>query len=193
MRIRSLFVLSMISVLLTGCMEVSSVWTGASMVYDRHDLYKKLNDYQLAAVSNRAIFHDTRFKRGGVILDVAALNGDLLIVGHVPNEAMRNEVMRRVNHEQLKTRRLFYQIAVGHFPDNTVEDSWITAKIRSQIVADSDINPNQFKVITVDHVVYLMGDALPEEAIRVINIARQTEGVIRVVKLLKFYRYLENA
>lgn len=173
-------------------MEVSSVWTGASMVYDRHDLYKKLNDYQLAAVANRAIYHDARFKRGGVILDVAALNGDLLIVGHVPSDAFRNEVVQRVNREKLKCRRLFYQIAVGRFSDNTVEDSWITAKIRSQIVADAEINPNQFKVITVDRVVYLMGEALPEEAIRVIHIARQTEGVIRVVKLLKFYRYLET-
>lgn len=180
------------AVALSGCMEVSSVWTGASMIYDRHELYKKFNDYQLAAVANRALYHDTLFKREGVIIDVAALNGDLLIVGHVPNESLRQVATRRITNEKLHYRRFFNQIAVGNYPNNTVEDSWITAKIRSLIVADAEINPNQFKVITVDKVVYLMGDALAEDAVRVINIARSTEGVIRVVKLFKFYRYLET-
>ena len=188
---RYLFLCLLVSVI-SGCMEVSGIWTGASMIYDRHDLYKKFNDYQLAAVANRALYHDTLFKREGVILDVASLNGDLLVVGHVPRDSLRQEATRRIANEKLHYRRLFNQIAVGHYSDNTVEDSWITAKIRSQIVADAEINPNQFKVITVDKVVYLMGDALAEDAIRVINIARATEGVIRVVKLFKFYRYLET-
>ncbi len=177
---------------LSGCMEISSAWTGASMIYDRHDLYKKFNDYQIAAVASRALYHDSLFKRHDVILDVAVLNSDLLIVGHVPNETLREAVTQRIAHEKLGYRRLFNQIAIGNYSDNSIEDSWITTKIRSQIVADADINPNQFKVITVDKVVYLMGEALPEDAIRVINIARQTEGVIRVVKLFKFYRYLET-
>lgn len=178
---------------ITGCMELSSVWTGASMIYDRHDLYKKFNDYQLAALANRALYHDPLFKRPGTIIEVAALNGDLLIVGHVPNESLREIAARRIANEKLHYRRFFNQIAVGYYPDNTVEDSWITTKIRSQIVGDAEINPNQFKVITVDKVVYLMGDALAEDAIRVINIARGTEGVVRVVKLFKFYRYLDAA
>ncbi len=72
--------------------------------------------------------------------------------------------------------------------DNTVQDAWITAKIRSQVVADASIEPRQFKVVTADRIVYLMGDVMPEQGARVIHVARYTEGVRRVVKLFNYYR-----
>lgn len=59
------------------------------------------------------------------------------------------------------------------------------------MVADSNIDPHQFKVITMDNVVYLMGDALSEDANRLIDIAKQTDGVLRVVKLFKLYHFNE--
>ena len=74
-----------------------------------------------------------------------------------------------------------------------MKDSLITAKIRSQIVADSEINPRAFKVVTSDGVVYLMGDVIPTQADWVVEIARNTAGVLTVVKLFKYYQLSDNA
>jgi len=175
--------------LLSGCLGLSGAWTGASLLYDRHGLYKKMTDYQLVAEANRLLYHDAQFKHDGCSIEVAALNGDLLMVGHVPTTILRDEAYRRVA-EKGGYRRFFNQIAVGYFTDNAAEDAWITGKIRSQILADSTIDPHQFKVITFDRVVYLMGDAFPEDAQRVVDIARQTSEVLRVVTLFKFFHYV---
>lgn len=189
-RLVALFILNG---LLSGCLGLSGAWTGASLVYDRHELYKKMNDYQLVAEANRALYyHDKIFKQYGCSIDIAAFNGDLLIVGHVPNTKLREELDRRIARKP-GYRRLFNQIAVGRFEDSTAEDGWITAKIRSQMLADANIDPHQFKVITSDRVVYLMGDALPEDAKRIVDISRQTQGVVRVVKLLKYYHFMNDS
>ena len=123
---------------------------------------------------------------------MAVFNGDLLLVGHVPELALREEIMRRISNIS-GFRRVFNQIDVADLPNNSMNDSWITTKIRSQIFADSTIDPNVFKVITSDNIVYLMGDVQPNQATKVIDIARNTEGVVRVVKLFKYYNLSEKA
>ena len=185
---RFIFITSLLC-LLTGCL--GGVWTGANLVYDRHNFYKKANDYQLTVKVNNALFKDKSLKDGGAVIDMAVFNGDLLLAGHVPILEMREEIIRRVDRVK-GFRRIFNQIDVGNLPNNSMNDSWITTKIRSQIFADASIDPNAFKVITSDNIVYLMGDVRLEQANLVINIARNTEGVVRVVKLLKFYRLSEK-
>ena len=162
------------------------MWTGVSLVYDRHNIYKKISDFQLAANANRALYHDKHFKQDDCAIDVAVLNGDVLLVGHVPTVAFRKEAHSRVATLQ-GIRRLFTQIDISRAPGNTVQDSWITATIRSQIFSDSTIDPHQFKVVTSGQIVYLMGDVIPAQAAHVIQYARACAGVKRVVKLFKYY------
>lgn len=172
------------SLLLTGC--VGSVWTGATLIYDRHSIYKKWDDYELAARAGHALFDDKMFKQDGCSIDVAVFNGDVLLAGHVPTQALRQEAESRM--EKLPDyRRIFNQLAINGQPGNLVQDGWITTKIRSRIFADSSINPHAFKIVTDDRIVYLMGDVKPAQAEKVIYIARNTTGVKRVVKLMKYY------
>ena len=186
MRTQGCVVLSFImgSVLLSGCM--SDVWTGASLVYDRHNVYKKISDLQLDANASHALYHDKVFKQDGSTLEIAAFNGDLLLVGRVPTEELRQEAYNRIERIEGK-RRLFKQVQVSGVPEDVVLDNWITTKIRSHIFADSDIDPHVFKVVTFGGIVYLMGDVVPEQAARVILFASTCAGVKRVVKLLKYY------
>jgi osmotically-inducible protein OsmY len=170
--------------LLTGCL--SGVWSGATLIYDRHNVYKKISDYELSAEAHRALYGDNVFKRERCTIDLAVFNGDILLVGHVPTLALRQTAIKRISTLS-GYRRLFNQMDISQQPNNTLEDSWITTKIRSQIFADSAIDPNAFKVITSDRVVYLMGDVRPAQAALVINIASNTTGVERVVKLFKYY------
>jgi len=179
-----LLLLSLATIFLSGC--ITDVLTGASLVYDRHNLYKKISDFELAANVNHAIYKDQVFKRKDCYIDMAISNGDILLAGHVPTAKLRQEAMQRITVLQ-GHRRIFNQLAIANLPDNSIYDDWITTKLRSQIFADSDINPHDFKVITSDQIVYLMGDVIPKEAAIVIKMAQECEGVKRVVKLFKYY------
>lgn len=177
-------------IMLAGCF--SELWTGATLVYDRHHVYKKMDDYRLGAEAGHALFDDQLFKQKGCSIDLAVFNGDILLAGHVPTAKLRQEAVRRVSALS-GYRRIINQLDVSAQPNSTLEDSWITAKIRSYIFADAEIDPHAFKVITSDRIVYLMGDVRPQQAERVINIAKSTEGVERVVKLLKYYNLSKQA
>lgn len=174
--------------LLTGCL--GTLWTGATLIYDRHNTYKKINDFNLAAKANHALYKDNLFKCDICVLDIAVFNGDILISGHVPSEQLRKEAFTRLEAVG-GHRRIFNQLSISDVTNDTVEDTWITGKIRSLIVADAGINPNLFKIVTSDRIVYLMGDVWKEQADKVIQIAREATGVRRVVTLFKYYTLID--
>jgi osmotically-inducible protein OsmY len=66
------------------------------------------------------------------------------------------------------------------------DDVSITAKIKSQLAADSDLSPSAIDVTTKDRVVTLQGH-VTSEVVRgkAELIARETDGVRRVVNLVK--------
>ncbi|VEG91576.1 BON domain-containing protein [Legionella spiritensis] len=179
-----IFLLVVFTSLLSGC--ISSVWTGATMIYDRHDVYKKLDNYSLDGNAHHALFKDKVFKQPGCSLDLAIFNNDILIAGHVPSAALRSLAESRLRR-LTGYRRIYNQVAVKKEGSHTIQDSWITMKIRSQIFADAEIDPSEFKIITSDRIVYVMGDITPDQARRVLHIARNTSGVLRVVKLINYY------
>lgn len=183
---RLLALLTLLCTLLCGC--ISNIWTGANLVYDRHDVYKKLNDYHLLVAANHSLYADKRLKCDYCVLDVVTFNGDILVAGHLPTTELIEEARLRLFQVQ-GYRRLYIKIGLSQTKANTLQDSWITTKIRSQIFADDSIDPNAFKIVTSDNIVYLMGDVKRDEAQTVINIARYTAGVKRVVTLLKYFTY----
>lgn len=171
---------------LPGC--IGGIWTGASLIYDRHNVYNTLSDYELLASANRVLFYKKSiFECDSCYMDVAVLNGDILLVGYLPTEATCKDAYNRVSAIE-GYRRIINKLSTKSTFVDPVKDSWITTKIRSQMVADSEVDPKQFKVITIGGTVYLMGDVIPSQAEQVVTIAKQTEGVIKVVKLFKYYR-----
>lgn len=186
---RYILIIILLSALVSGCL--SNLWTGASLVYDRHDVYKKLNDYHLLVDINNALYADKLFKCEQCVLDIAVFNGDILVAGHLPSAELLNTAMYRLARVR-EYRHLFTEIAVKPISSNSMQDSWITTKIRSQIFADDSIDPNAFKIITSDCIVYVMGDVKRDQAEKVIKMARTTSGVERVVTLLKYFTYQAN-
>ena len=177
--------------LLSSC--IGSIWTGAGLIYDRHAALHSFNDIELHAITNNALYKDDLFQCPTCHIDLAVFNGDVLLTGHVETAEMREEAYNRVEKARPDYRRLFKFISIKPFRTHIARDSWITAKIRSQIMTDSEINPRSFKIITTDQVVYLMGDVLTDQANWVIDIAKNTSGVLRVVKLLKYYQLTDHA
>lgn len=183
---RILCLLVLCALPLFGCL--SNLWTGANLLYDRHGVYKKLNDYQLSIDVNNALFADKLFKCDQCMLDLAVFHGDVLIAGHLPSDALLEEVRMRL-YPVRGYRHLYTEIKVEQRESNTIKDSWITAKIRSRVFADDSIDPNTFKIVTSDQIVYLMGEIKTDQGRRVIAISRHTNGVLQVVKLFKYVTY----
>jgi osmotically-inducible protein OsmY len=110
----------------------------------------------------------------------------LLLAGHVPSLEMKTELERRVAHLP-SYRHIYNEVTLSHRPSQSVEDALITMRIRTKVLADSMIDPQPFKVATTDGVVYLMGEVRASEARRILQIASETHGVLKVVKLFKYY------
>ncbi len=178
--------------LLTACAGLSGVWTGANLLYDRHSWYKKFDDFQLRATAARLLYHDKQLKPALRAVEVAAFNGDLLVAGHVALRRERDGLYARIQASHLTYRRLFRYVTVASSEANQFLDAWITSQIISQALLDVTIDPHAFKVVTVDQVVYLMGDMLPYQAKQLIAVARNTSDVRYVVKLLKYYHLTDE-
>ena len=174
--------IGLISCALSGCL--GTVWSGASLIYDRHTVYAQLSDFDLASKAQHVLFDDSVLQESGCHLEVSVMNGDILLAGHVPSKSFRNMADERLNRLE-GYRTIFIQVAINKDNPNSIVDSWITSKIRSKIFADSTIAPKDFKIVTVDGIVYIMGDVRADQAAKVVDIARNTDQVVRVVKLFR--------
>lgn len=71
-------------------------------------------------------------------------------------------------------------------PGTQVDDAAITAAVKGKLAADSEINPFNIDVDTNEGVVTLQGRVEKEEArTKAEQLARETDGVSRVVNLIK--------
>lgn len=175
--------------LLTGCW--SSAITGVSLIYDRHNVYLKLNDYQLAGKINKELYKDKLLKCENCALEVAVFNRDVLMTGSLPTKNMRAEAAKRVE-SIAGSRNVFNQVAISTNTGDSLYDTWITGNIRGKILANSDIDPHEFKVVTSRQIVYLLGDVHKSQAEKVLIFAKESPGVYRVVNLLRYYNYVRR-
>ena len=65
-------------------------------------------------------------------------------------------------------------------------DSWITAKVKSQMLANQDLKSGSIKVVTENGDVFLMGIVSRDQADIAVDIARQVSGVQKVVKIFQY-------
>lgn len=177
----------LMSLTLSGCL--GSVWTGANLFYDRHHVFKKTTDMVIAAKVGHAIKIEPILScPSNHCFEIAVFHGDVLLLGSVDSQEkkqMATEVSQSIPH----IRHLYNYIDVTDKmeDDANIEDHWITTKIRSQIMANSDIDPDPFKVVSHHQVVYLMGDVLDDQEKLIINIAKDTDRVVKVVNLIQTY------
>ncbi len=172
---------------LAGCV-VSSAFTGAKLFYDRHNVYKKMRDHNIALKASNILAREPDYAKSSI--DITVFNRDLLIAGQVPNQEFKDYAQKKLS-QLIGVRRFFNQLRVG--PNTSVgtkvNDALITAKIRAKIMANDKINPYAFKVVTENGTVYLMGDVQKEQATHVVSIARHVPGVKKVVRALRYFTY----
>ena len=173
--------------MLSSCL--SSMMTGANIIYDRHQVYKKSTDLALAAEVGHAIKMDPRLNcPSNRCFEIAVFHGDILLLGVVPNIEAKNRASEIA--QALKNYRHLYNFITVNpdytYPDD-LTDHWITTQIRTKIMANADIDPQPFKIISKNKMVYIMGDVLDYQENLIKDICRQTSYVEKVVSLLQVY------
>jgi len=169
-----------------GC--VSTTMTAASTVYNRHSIQKTLNDQYIMLQAYQKLDIDNKqhaFKNANV--SVAVLNGEVLLTGQVP-EPWQSSQAEKIVTSIPKVTHVYnlLKLASPSSPLTRLSDAWLTTKIKSKMIASSDMDATQVKVVSENGAVYLMGTIPAEQAEVAVDIARNTAGVTKVVKMFSY-------
>ena len=184
---RSLIVLGTV-VLLQGCAAavVAGTASAVTAANDRRTIGSQIDDNNIEIKASIALSEVERLEKFANISAVS-VNGIVLLVGQVANEEMRNEAQRTIEGVS-GIRKIQNQIRIGSNISITTQthDSWLTSKVKGQLLTAKDISSNNIKVVTENAEVFLMGLVSDSESTQAVNIARNVSGVERVVKVFEY-------
>ncbi len=188
MKIRSLIFL-LISSLLTGCVAAVLVGTAAGLiVYDKRSVVTIESDARIFHRVHTAIITDPRFRHSRIV--VTSFNRVVLLLGQTPTASLR-VVAEKIAQKMPNVKRVYDEISVDYPIALTqqTKDTWITSQVRSLMLTKKGLESGSIRVITENNVVYLMGIATHEQANLAVSVARQVNGVQKVVKVFQ-YQYI---
>ncbi|MDO6562873.1 BON domain-containing protein [Amphritea sp. 1_MG-2023] len=120
-------------------------------------------------------------------INITSFNGIVLIAGQVATEASRQEAEQIVSQVR-KIRRIHNELTITS-PTSTLtraSDTWITAKIKANMIGDKQIDATQIKVVTENGVVYLMGLVTRAQSDKAIEVVRRVNGIQKIVKIFEY-------
>lgn len=179
-----IFVVILMAMLLQGCMNVAT--SGAQAVYNQRNIKKTLTDQYIAMRAFQSMHHNTH-DFDDTNISISAYNGDVLLAGEVPEAWQRAKAEYLV--KQIPDVKEVYNLVRISSPSSAltrVSDAWITAKVKAKLIASEDLDATQIKVVTENGTVYLMGLLQAHEAEAAAEIASNTDGVQRVVKVFSY-------
>lgn len=120
-------------------------------------------------------------------VNVTSYNRNVLLTGEVPVAESKSKAENLVK-EITNIRSITNEITVE--PKSSIgsrsNDSYITSKIKTKFVTENKFPANYVKVVTENGVVYLLGIITNKEADDAVEIARNTDGVTKVVKVFEY-------
>ncbi|WP_339081396.1 BON domain-containing protein [Pseudomonas sp. TMP9] len=118
---------------------------------------------------------------------VTSYNGVVLLAGQTPRsdlKAIAEQAARKVSnvtkvHNELQVMRPTSLLARSN-------DSLLTSRIKTQMLADSSVPGTRIKIITENGVVFMLGLVSRVEATQATNLVQSVSGVQKVVKLFQY-------
>lgn len=115
-------------------------------------------------------------------VQVVSFNRAVLLIGQVP-QAHLAQLARQLTAEVEGVQQVHNELRTADVISfKTISnDSWITSKIKAKFVTDEAIDPSKIKVVTENGEVFLMGLVDRTMARQAVEVARNTNGVKRVI------------
>jgi osmotically-inducible protein OsmY len=118
---------------------------------------------------------------------IVSFNGLVLLAGEVGTEELKTKAGEVVN--TFKAVRSVHNELVVSGPISMVarsNDSWLTTKVKTKLVAHGAIDSNRINVTTENGVVYLMGYVTREQAGYAVDVTQTVDGVTKIVKVFEY-------
>lgn len=180
--------LTMFTAALSGCVGVvlGGAAGGASVINDPRTAGSQVEDESIELKAGNAI-HGEKDLAQQVHINVTSYNQIVLLTGEAPTEDMRARVVELVKGvEKVRTTHDEITIAAPSPLTARTTDSWLTTSVKARIVGAKELNAIRIKVVTEASTVYLLGLVTKQEADLAAQLASQTAGVQRVVKLFEY-------
>jgi len=118
---------------------------------------------------------------------VASYNGVVLLAGQTPRSELK-ELAEQAAGSVQRVKRVHNELQVIRPSSGLARsnDSWLTTKIKTQMLANQDIPGSRIKVITENGIVYLLGLVTRQEGNRATSVVQGVSGVQRIVKLFEY-------
>jgi len=139
---------------------------------------------EMAAIDK--IYSDPQLTKN-VHINVTSYNHIVLLTGETLTKEQRNRVINIVRNIS-NVRRVHNELRVTDLATFNARssDSWISSKVKTQMLATENFDASYIKVVTEGSTVYLLGLVTQEQGTQAAEIARHIEGVQRVVKLFEY-------
>lgn len=174
---------------LQGCAVAVGAAAGAAavaVVYDHRAFQNSVEDTKLANKIADAI-RKMPSLRNECHIEVTVFNRIVLLTGQCPSPEWRQDA-EQIASSVPGVARIYNQITIQG-PTSSLtrtSDSWITTKIKSQMLATEDLKSSSIKVVTENGDVFLMGIVKRQQAEIAVDIARQVSGVQKVLKIFQY-------
>lgn len=172
----------------TGCTTIIEATTDEPLQLDKgkRTLGAAVDDQQLEIIAKVNI-KKTSEELKNANISVVAFNGIILLTGQVPRNELRLTAGNTVKKIH-KVRQVFNEIQVQGKTSilSRTNDSWLTTKVKSNLLANRDIDSSRIKIVTEDGTVYMLGLLSRMEADRAAQAISRIGGVQKVVKAVEY-------
>lgn len=184
--ILKLLAITLLAFHISACVPVvvGGAAAGGAMAADRRTSGTYVEDENIELKATKNIY-DTLGEASHV--NITSFKGNVLLTGEVPDEKTKqkaNSIVQAIENVKSITNEL--TIGPKTSLTSRANDTYITSKVKAQFVSENRFQANFVKVITENSVVYLMGYVTQKEAEDAVEIARNTGGVTRVVKVFEY-------
>lgn len=183
----SLLVLGFIS--LQGCITTAVVTSAAvatKVATDPRTTGTQVDDEILEEKVAYNINKDAQIKEEARI-NVVAYNGKVLLIGQAPSmDVVENAKNLAAGAEGVT--EIYNEIRQGEkigFGQIT-QDSWITTQVKSKLLVNGEVKATEVKVVTENGEVFLLGKVSQNQANAATDVARNTSGVTKVVRVFSY-------
>ncbi len=171
------------ALLLQGCVGavvVGSAAVGTKAATDPRTVGTQVDDSTLELRVNSALSKDEQIKKEARI-NVTAYQGKVLLTGQSPSSELSSRAKQIAVGVDGATE-VFNEIRQGQ-PiglGTASSDTWITTKVRSQLLSSDQVKSSNVKVTTENGEVFLMGLVTAREGQAAADIASRVSGVKHV-------------
>ncbi|MDK9560704.1 division/outer membrane stress-associated lipid-binding lipoprotein [Gallibacterium anatis] len=175
--------------LLQGCVAAAVVGGGAlatKVAMDPRTTGTQIDDQTLELRVADALRKDKQLNEQAHISAVV-YNGRALLVGEAPSADLK-EVAVNLARGVKDIADVYDEIQIGEKVSfmQASKDTWITTEVKSKLFVNGNVKASDVKVVTENGVVYLIGRVTQSQAAAAVDVARQVNGVRKVVKVFTY-------